>query len=102
MEKDADQLLAALAVEMIEAVGGWAVEIQNADYLIVRHQGHHQFGPGRGIAGDVSGKLVDVGYHLTVRAFNAAVPHTPLPTGMRMQAGLPWNGPTTSSPSFSQ
>ena len=28
----------------------------------------------------------------------AAVPHTPLPNGMRMQAGRPWNGPRTSSP----
>ena len=28
----------------------------------------------------------------------AAVPHTPLPTAMRTHAGLPWNGPSTSSP----
>src|SRR4249919_3716827 len=27
----------------------------------------------------------------------AAAPHTPLSSGMRMQAGRPWNGPTTSS-----
>ena len=27
----------------------------------------------------------------------AAVPQTPLPSGMRMQAGLPWKGPSTSS-----
>ena len=28
---------------------------------------------------------------------SAAVPQTPLPNGMRMQAGRPWNGPSTSS-----
>ncbi len=27
----------------------------------------------------------------------AAAPHTPLDSGMRTQAGWPWNGPTTSS-----
>ncbi|KAG1314603.1 hypothetical protein G6F63_016156 [Rhizopus arrhizus] len=27
----------------------------------------------------------------------AAAPHTPLSSGMRTQAGRPWNGPTTSS-----
>ena len=27
----------------------------------------------------------------------AAVPHTPLPNGMRMHAALPWNGPSTSA-----
>ncbi len=28
----------------------------------------------------------------------AAAPHTPRPTAMRTHAGLPWNGPSTSSP----
>ena len=28
---------------------------------------------------------------------SAAAPHTPLSSGMRTQAGRPWNGPTTSS-----
>jgi hypothetical protein len=28
---------------------------------------------------------------------DAAVPHTPLPSAMRTQAGWPWKGPTTSS-----
>ncbi len=27
----------------------------------------------------------------------ATVPHTPRPIAMRTQAGLPWNGPSTSS-----
>ena len=27
----------------------------------------------------------------------AAVPHTPCPQGMRIQAGFPWKGPRTSS-----
>ncbi len=38
----------------------------------------------------------------TVARRAAAVPHTPLPSAMRTHAGLPWNGPTTSSPSFSR
>ena len=29
----------------------------------------------------------------------AAAPHTPSPNAIRIQAGRPWNGPTTSSPS---
>ena len=28
----------------------------------------------------------------------AAVPHTPLPSAIRTQAGRPWNGPSTSLP----
>ena len=32
--------------------------------------------------------------HALVRVA-AAVPHTPLPSAMRTQAGLPWKGPTT-------
>ena len=35
----------------------------------------------------------------TVSSRAAAVPQTPLPTGISMQAGLPWNGPSTSFPS---
>ena len=34
----------------------------------------------------------------SVRRSAAAVPHTPRPSAMRTHAGLPWNGPTTSSP----
>ena len=34
------------------------------------------------------------------REFTAAVPQMPLPIPMRTQAGLPWNGPSTSSPFF--
>ncbi len=38
----------------------------------------------------------------TLRRSAAAVPHTPLPSGMRTHAGLPWNGPSTSSVPRSQ
>ncbi len=38
----------------------------------------------------------------TVLRAAAAVPQTPLPSAMRTQAGLPWKGPSTSPPSFSQ
>jgi len=34
---------------------------------------------------------------IVVAHFAAAVPHTPWPIRMRTQAGLPWNGPSTSS-----
>ncbi len=34
----------------------------------------------------------------TVSRRAAAVPQTPVPIGMRMQAGLPWNGPSSRSP----
>ena len=33
-----------------------------------------------------------------VSFFTYAVPHTPAPNAMRTHAGLPWNGPSTSSP----
>jgi len=33
----------------------------------------------------------------SVRRCTAAAPHTPWPSPMRTQAGLPWNGPSTSS-----
>ena len=36
---------------------------------------------------------VHVRHARIVRFAAAAVPHTPLPSAMRTQAGLPWNGP---------
>src|ERR1044072_3325912 len=39
---------------------------------------------------------------ITVSHFAAPAPHTPWPTLLRTHAGLPWNGPRTSSPSFSK
>ena len=61
-----------------------------------RHQRHHQFRTRGRIAGDVAGERIDVGDALR-RARARAAPHTPLSSGMRTQAGRPWNGPTTSS-----
>ncbi len=42
------------------------------------------------------GKACTSGTSWVVRVA-AAVPHTPLPNAIRTHAGLPWNGPTTSS-----
>ena len=41
----------------------------------------------------------DFNFHTFTNSFNvdefAAVPQTPLPKGISMQAGLPWKGPST-------
>jgi hypothetical protein len=41
--------------------------------------------------------LVAVGPVEAYMRVRAAAPQTPLSSGMRTQAGRPWNGPTTSS-----
>ena len=36
-------------------------------------------------------------YLSSISRLTAVAPHTPRPNGMRAQAGLPWNGPTSRS-----
>ena len=91
------QLLAALSVDLIKAGEQRAVEVEHAQDLPEGgKQRHDQLRARSRIASDMARKIVDVGTR-TVAARAAAVPQTPLPSGIRTQAGLPWNGPSTSS-----
>ena len=64
-----------------------------------RDQRDDDFGSRGGIARDVIRERVDVAARPASARVCAARPHTPRPSAMRTHAGLPWNGPTTSSPS---
>ena len=94
--QDRGETLNAGAVFLVEAGGDRAVQIEHADKSPALTSGttssEREFGsqaiwPGNSCT---SGTITEA-------ARDAAVPHTPFPHGMRTQAGLPWNGPRTSS-----
>ena len=92
--RDFDQQLFVL---LVESLRHRAVEVENAEQHIIGKQGHNDFGTRIDVAGDVPAKACTSATRCTWRVC-AAVPQTPRPSGMVTQAGLPWNGPTTSSP----
>src|SRR5262249_41888507 len=87
-EKHRNQLLAAFPIDLIEAAEKRAVQVEhawtapasiNGTTSSEREAGSQAICPGKWCASGTS----------TTSARAAAVPHTPCPTGMRTQAGLP-------------
>lgn len=94
-----DQFSQPLLILSGEAGKGGAVDIQNANNLIVHLQRKDDFRIAGGITCDMSIEGMDIFHPLNAICATAA-PQTPRPTGIRTQASLPWNGPKTSvSPS---
>ena len=93
IDEQCDQLFAAGLVGLVKASDKWAVEVEHARDLpgvpAKRKQRHNQLGArssgrtryGPGNRGRPRTR--------TVAARDAAVPQTPLPSGIRTQAGLP-------------
>ena len=78
-----------------------AVEVDDGNHAALGQNGHDEFGLAGGVARDMAGKAwTSATSWLTPVA--AAAPHTPCPNGIRMHAALPWNGPSTSSPSIAR
>jgi hypothetical protein len=89
-EIDRRQLLDSGLVLGVETAGPGAVEVENAeDRALMREAASQAMWPGKALTSSTRIELPR----------STAVPQTPSPTAMRTQAGLPWNGPTTSSSS---
>ena len=88
IDEQRDQPLATDPVVLVEARWERTVEVEHARNRAGLDERNDEFGARGGIAGDVARELVDIGTN-TAAARAAAMPQTPLPTGMRTQAGLP-------------
>ncbi len=97
LDEQRDQRLAALPVRRVETGGARAVEIEHPNDFTILDQRHDQLRARIRIAGDMAGKRIDIRRPARLSPRAAAVPHTPSPIAMRTQAGLPWNGPSTSA-----
>ena len=72
----------------VEAGSARAIEINHPHERAIMDDRHDDLRRAGRIAGDMSGKGVNI-LDSWVSRVAAAAPHTPRPTGMRMQAGLP-------------
>ena len=85
-------------VFLVEAAGRRAVEIEHADAARRRRGSARPARRGRRRRRRYGRERRGRRRRIAARGVAAAAPQTPLPNGMRMQAGRPWNGPSTSSP----
>ena len=97
VEEGGDHRFEAGLVFARKTFEGWTVDIEDADQFAVLYQWNDDLGVRCGIAGDVARERVHIRHQDRVSRLLADAPQTPRPNGMRAQATLPWNGPTSNS-----